>query len=68
MYNYIMYCQDGKIYIEENDQCITCENYARGVACPLLMALGEGAVFMEDILTVEDCGFYKEFKRKLHIV
>lgn len=63
-----MYCQDGKIYIEESDQCMTCENYAHGVACPLLSALGEGVVFMEDSLTVEDCGFYKRFTRNLHIV
>ena len=68
MYNFIMYCQDGMIYIEDDDLCITCDNYAHGVACPLLTALGEGAVYMEDCLTVEDCGFYKEFKRNLHIV
>ncbi|MBQ2612197.1 hypothetical protein IJF81_07400 [bacterium] len=63
-----MYSADGKIFIEDDDQCISCENYAKGVACPLLMALGEGVVFMEDSLTVEDCGFYKKFKRNLHIV
>ena len=63
-----MYSAEGKIYIEEDDQCNSCENYTKGVACPLLMALGEGAVFMEGSLTVEDCGFYKEFKRNLHIV
>jgi len=63
-----MYYADGKIYIEEDDQCMTCENYAKGVACPLLMALGEGVVFLDGDLTVEDCGFYKEFKRNLRIV
>lgn len=63
-----MYSAEGKIYIEDDDQCNTCENYNKGVACPLLMALGEGAVFMEGSLTVEDCGFYKEFKRNLHII
>lgn len=63
-----MYCIDNTVFIEDEDQCITCENYSRGVACPLLEALGEGVVFMEDSLTVTNCGFYKEFKRTLKIV
>lgn len=63
-----MYCIDGIVYIEDEDQCLTCENYARGVACPLLEALGEGVVFLEDNLTVTNCGFYKEFKRTLKLV
>ena len=63
-----MYCIDDTVYIEDSDQCITCENYARGVACPLLEALGEGVVFLEDSLSVTNCGFYKEFKRTLKIV
>lgn len=63
-----MYCINGTIYIEDQDQCLTCENYAKGVACPLLEALGQGVVYLEDSLTVTNCGFYKEFKRMLKIV
>ena len=55
-------------YIEDDDQCITCENYAKGVACPLLEALGQGVVYLEGNLTVSNCGFYKEFKRHLKLV
>ena len=63
-----MYCEDYRVFIEDDDQCITCENYAKGVSCPLLEALGSGVVFLEDSLTVTNCGFYKEFKRMLKIV
>lgn len=63
-----MYCADYTVFIEDDDQCLTCENYARGVACPLLEALGQGVVFLEDSLTVTNCGFYKEFKRTLSLV
>lgn len=63
-----MYCVDYTVYIEDDDQCITCENYARGVACPLLEALGQGVVYLEDNMTVTNCGFYKEFKRSLKLV
>ena len=63
-----MYCIDYTVYIEDDDQCITCENYAKGVACPLLEALGQGVVYLEDSLTVSNCGFYKEFTRTLKIV
>ena len=63
-----MYCANDTVYIEDDDQCLTCENYARGVACPLLEALGQGVVYLEDSLTVTNCGFYKEFKRTLKLV
>ena len=63
-----MYCEDDKVFIEDEDQCLTCENYAKGVACPLLEALGEGIVCLEDSMTVTNCGFYKEFKRTLKLV
>lgn len=63
-----MYCIDDTVFIEDEDQCLTCENYAKGVACPLLEALGQGVVYLEDNLTVTNCGFYKEFKRMLSIV
>lgn len=63
-----MYCVDYTVYIEDDDQCLSCENYAKGVACPLLEALGLGVVYLEDSLTVTNCGFYKEFKRALKLV
>lgn len=63
-----MYCINETVYIEDDDQCITCENYAKGVACPLLEALGQGVVYLEDSMAVTNCGFYKEFKRTLKLV
>lgn len=60
--------ENNTTYIEDDDQCITCENYAKGVACPLLEALGQGVVYLEGNLTVSNCGFYKEFKRHLKLV
>ena len=56
MYNLYMYCSDGKIFIEDNDLCIDCSN------------LGLGVVYLKDNLTVTNCGFFKKFKRSLHIV
>ena len=63
-----MYCDDGRVFIEENDQCMDCKNYAEGVSCPLLTALGLGVVYLEDSLIVSNCGFFEKFKRHLHIV
>ena len=63
-----MYCIDQTVYIEDEDQCLTCENYARGTSCPLIEALGVGVVHLEDSMTVTNCGFYKEFKRTLKLV
>lgn len=63
-----MYCVDYTVYIEDDDQCLNCENYTKGVACPLLEALGQGVVYLEDSLTVTNCGFFKEFKRTLKLV
>ena len=63
-----MYYYKGSVYIEDEDQCQTCENFARGVACPLLQALGMGVVVMQDNMYVTNCGFYKEFKRRLRLV
>jgi len=63
-----MYCDNGKIYVEKDDQCISCKNFTKGVACPLLHALGLGVVTLDGTLTVTDCGFYEEFKRHLKIV
>lgn len=63
-----MYCIESKVYIEDEDQCMTCDNYAKGVSCPLLEALGQGVVYLEDSLYVTNCGFYKEFRRTLKLV
>lgn len=68
MYNLAMYCENGQIYIEGDDQCISCKNYAEGVSCPLLTALGLGVVYIEDSLIVSNCGFFEKFERHLHIV
>lgn len=63
-----MYCDGEKVYIEDDDLCASCENYVKEFDCPLLGALVQGDVFIEDSLVVTKCGFYKEFKRVLHIV
>ncbi len=69
MYNFSMYCNNKNIiFIEEDDQCNSCENYQRGVSCPLMEALGCGLVYLEGEMTVKNCGFYKKFSRSLKLV
>ena len=63
-----MYCENGRVYIENDDQCLDCRNYAEGVSCPLLTALGLGVVYLEDSLVVTNCGFFEQFDRRLHLV
>jgi hypothetical protein len=63
-----MYFYNGSVYVEDEDQCISCANFARGVACPLLQALGMGLVVMQDNMVVTNCGFYKEFRRHLKLI
>lgn len=63
-----MYCDKGKVFIEDDDQCMNCKNYANGMACPLLTALALGVVYLEDTLTVTNCGFFHKFERSLHLV
>ena len=63
-----MYYDKGKVYVEKDDQCITCKNFAKGVACPLLQALGLGVVVLDGVMNVTNCGFYEEFKRHLKVV
>ncbi len=67
-YNLHMYSDGEKIFIEDDDICLTCENYVKEFDCPLLNALVQGDVYLENSLVVTRCGFYKEFKRVLHIV
>ena len=63
-----MYCDRGKVYIEEDDQCIDCENFTKHVDCPLIQALALGYVYMDDILNVTNCNFYKHHERHLKLV
>ena len=63
-----MYFFEGNVYVEDEDQCQTCDHFSRGIACPLLQALGMGVVTMADNMNVTSCGFYKEFKRHLMVV
>lgn len=63
-----MYCDKGKVFIDDDDQCMNCKNYANGMACPLLTALALGVVYLEDTLTVTNCGFFQKFERSLHLV
>ena len=59
---------DGNVHIEEDDECRTCENLQKGIACPLIQAIAQGVVFIEDSLNVTNCGFYKKFERHLKLV
>lgn len=63
-----MYYFEGSVHVEKEDQCMTCKNFAEGVACPLLQALAMGLVSLEGTLYVQNCGFYEEFVRKLKLV
>jgi len=63
-----MYCEEGKVFVEKEDQCISCKNFKKGVACPLLQALGLGMVSLDGIMYVTNCGFYAENKRHLKLV
>ena len=63
-----MYSSGDKIFIEDDDLGNSCENYVKTFDCPLISALSEGDVFLEDSLVVTRCGFYKEFVRNLHIL
>ncbi len=63
-----MYCVNSRVFIEDDDLCINCENYVHDLDCPLLSALAQGDVFLEGSLQVTSCGFYKEFRRNLRVV
>lgn len=62
-----MYSDDA-IHIEKTDQCYTCEHFMKGVMCPLLEALALGVVELSGEMTVQNCGFYREFKRHLRVI
>jgi hypothetical protein len=59
---------DVDLHLEADDQCMSCEHFNRGVACPLLEALTSGVVALQMDVVVKNCGFYKEFKRHLNVV
>lgn len=59
---------DDAVHIEKTDQCYTCEFFAKGVQCPLLEALAVGVVELTGEMTVQNCGFYSKFERKLRVV
>lgn len=59
---------DGTVHVEPDDQCFECEYFLKGVTCPLLEALGVGVVSLETDITVQNCGFFKPFKRVLRLV
>jgi hypothetical protein len=59
---------DGNVYIEEEDQCYSCEYFLKGVMCPLLEALAVGVAHLDGDVQVKNCGFYVEFKRHLQVV
>lgn len=63
-----MYYENDNLHIEEDDQCVTCENFTKGIACPLIQAIASGFVALEGDMVVTNCGFYKEFKRHLKLV
>ncbi|MFH0702285.1 MAG: hypothetical protein V2B14_01945 [bacterium] len=63
-----MYYHNNSVYVEKNDQCMTCKNFTKGVACPLLQALAMGLVTLEGTLYVKNCGFYEESVRHLKLV
>lgn len=62
-----MYADDA-IHIEKTDQCYTCEHFMKSVQCPLLEALALGVVELTGDVTVQNCSFYKEYKRHLRVV
>ena len=63
-----MYIENNSVVIEEDDMCTTCSNLQKGIACPLIQALAQGVVFIEDSLCVSNCGFYEKFERHLKLV
>ncbi len=62
-----MYADDS-IHIEKTDQCYTCEHFLKGVMCPLLEALALNVVELNGEVTVQNCGFYKQFARHLRVI
>lgn len=58
------------VHIEEADQCWTCDHFNKGISCPLLQALVEQCVFLDEEyeVIIRECGFYKKYERHLKAV
>ena len=63
-----MYVFENAVWLDKDDQCNSCEHYLRGQTCPLIEALGTGVAELTEEITVQNCGFYKEFTRHLRVV
>lgn len=59
---------DDSIHIEKTDQCYTCEYFMKSVMCPLLEALALSIVELTGDVTVQNCGFYRQYTRHLRVV
>lgn len=59
---------DGKVHIEEDDQCYSCQYVKQGTLCPLLEALAAGVAQLNSDVMVKNCGFYVKFKRHLKLI
>lgn len=57
-----MYCVESKVFIENDDLCISCQNYVQDLNCPLLSALAQGDVFLENSLQVQTADFIENLK------
>lgn len=59
---------DGRVIVDENDQCITCKYYNARPTCPLMEALSVGMAFLDSDyeFTVDNCDMYQE--RHLRLV
>jgi hypothetical protein len=63
-----MYMKDGTIHIDDEDQCGSCSHFSKGVACPLLEALGQKVVYMDGEFIVKNCGFYVKWVNPLRLI
>jgi hypothetical protein len=59
---------DGKVFLEEEDQCYSCKYVKESTLCPLLEALAAGVAHLNSDILVKNCGFYVEYKRHLRII
>jgi hypothetical protein len=59
---------DGDLHLDDDDQCMSCEHFKKGIACPLLEAIITGFVVLENDITVKNCGFYKPYSRHLNVI
>jgi hypothetical protein len=60
--------ENNTIQLEKEDQCWTCTYVNKGIACPLMEALASGIVSLTTDTLVQNCDFYKPFRRNLKAV